>query len=295
MIEAPHDPADPVILRMREFFEKITHDRAAGSSIFLNVKGDDNESSEGNSTINRPHAECIQDLLVMIHEARLCHADGKRFSIGIITPYKAQVTLIRGKIKELSKAEVCHELIDVRTAQGMQGDEHDLVIIDLVRSQNVGFIKQPELGAVMTSRAKYGSITVGNTITWAKSGRADPSCKWLVHHETYHLDRAAIQSFHQGTWGSQCSTCYRTHSKNQRDCGALICINCKGSHHVRNCPLAIATPIQLTVDPSTRPDFKGWPIYVKKENQSWSHQTRGPKTVNERRDRKETMIARKNT
>ncbi|KAI0858819.1 AAA domain-containing protein [Xylaria cubensis] len=135
----------------------------------------------------------------MIHEARLCHADRKRFLIGIITPYKAQATLIRGRIKELSNAEVFHELIDIRTAKGMQGNEYDLVIIDLVRSQNVGFIKQPDLGAVMTSRAKYGSITVGNTITWAKPGRVDPGCKWLVHYETYHLDRTAVQSFHKGT------------------------------------------------------------------------------------------------
>ncbi|KAI0551763.1 AAA domain-containing protein [Xylaria curta] len=266
MEEAPHEYDDPVILRMRDFLRKITHDIAGGSSVLLNVKGDWNERAEGHSIINRHNAECIQDLVVMAHEARLCDADGKRFSIGIVTPYKAQATLISSKIKELSKAEVCHELIDVRTAQGMQGNEHDLVIIDLVRSENLGFIKQPDLGAVMTSRAKYGSIAVGNTVVWAKSGRRGPSSKWLTNFETYHLDRAAIKSFHEHTWGRQCSTCHRTHSKDQPDCGALVCINCKGSHHVRNCTRAIATPIQLTVDPSNRPEFKGWHSYVKKEN-----------------------------
>ncbi|KAI0186333.1 hypothetical protein EV127DRAFT_411281 [Xylaria flabelliformis] len=49
--------ADPAILRTR----------AGGSSTFLNVKGDENESSEGHSTINRHIAECIQYLLAHIN------------------------------------------------------------------------------------------------------------------------------------------------------------------------------------------------------------------------------------
>ncbi|KAI1753105.1 AAA domain-containing protein [Xylaria castorea] len=264
MIEASRNHDDPVVFRTRDFMQKITHVGAGGSSIFFNVKGDDNESSDGNSTINRHNAAFVRDVVAMIFAAGLCHQDGTRFSIGIVTPYRAQVKILEDKISELSSAEINRELVDVRTVAGMQGNERDLMIIDLVRTRQTGFIKQRNQGTVMSTRGKYGNIWVGNTTAWSKGGRTDKSAKWLINCEKYHLDRGALFSFPKDTWAhNECERCHFTHKKNQKGCEKMQCPNCRGPHHVRECAKPVANPVALSVDPNNLPEFTGWPTYLR--------------------------------
>ena len=70
----------------------------------------------------------------------------------------------------------------VRTAtiDNFQGEEADVVIISLVRSNcngQVGFLKEPERVNVLLSRARHGMIVVGNTNTFRESRKAAPV--WL--------------------------------------------------------------------------------------------------------------------
>ncbi|KAI8950907.1 hypothetical protein F4801DRAFT_579023 [Xylaria longipes] len=109
---------------------------------------------------------------------------------------------------------------DARQRDGSPEQElHQTATPALQRQQhvNIWYSRLDKIRDVMTSRAKYGTIIVGNTIAWAKSGRADPSCKWLTHIENYYLDRAAIQSFLKDNWGSECADCHYTHQKNQHN------------------------------------------------------------------------------
>ncbi|KAH8159479.1 hypothetical protein CIB48_g8768 [Xylaria polymorpha] len=129
-------------------------------------------------------------MVVIIFAAGLCHANGKRFTIGIITPYNAQCKILTDTIGELSTAEVVHDLIDVRTVSGMQGHEPDIVIADHVRTASTGFVKQRTQGSVMTSRDKYANIYVGNTMARSKTSRQGKSCQWLLDLEKYHFNRS---------------------------------------------------------------------------------------------------------
>ncbi len=89
-------------------------------------------------------------------------------SIGIISPYAAQVKLIREK-KEAE--EVFRELdIEVNTVDGFQGQEKDFIIISLVRSNDkgeIGFVADERRLNVAMTRARKKLIIIGDMTTLA--------------------------------------------------------------------------------------------------------------------------------
>ena len=81
--------------------------------------------------------------------------------IGIISPYTDQVRLIKEKID-----------IEVKTADGFQGNEKDIIIISMVRSndkKNIGFLEDMRRLNVSLTRAKKKLIVIGNRETLENS------------------------------------------------------------------------------------------------------------------------------
>lgn len=77
--------------------------------------------------------------------------------IAVITPYQAQVNLLRKKLPSN---------IEVMTTDSSQGSEKDIVIISCVRgNDSIGFLKNKARLNVMLTRAKYGLYVFGN-LTW---------------------------------------------------------------------------------------------------------------------------------
>lgn len=73
-----------------------------------------------------------------------------------------------------------------------QGEESDIVIVSLTRSNSkgdIGFMFSPERVNVMLSRARNGLIIIGNAATFLKSRNADQAWTPLVHclREKGHL------------------------------------------------------------------------------------------------------------
>jgi predicted DNA helicase len=80
--------------------------------------------------------------------------------IALISPYKAQVDLV----KKLLKGEE----IEVNTIDGFQGREKEVVILSLVRSNlkgNTGFLKDIRRLNVSVTRAKRRLIIIGDSVT----------------------------------------------------------------------------------------------------------------------------------
>lgn len=78
--------------------------------------------------------------------------------IGVISPYAKQTQLISEKTK-----------VDVNSVDGFQGDEKDIIIISLVRSNdegNIGFLKDLRRLNVSLTRAKKKLIIIGNRKTF---------------------------------------------------------------------------------------------------------------------------------
>lgn len=87
-------------------------------------------------------------------------------SIGIISPYKEQVRLIRQEIEE---DEVLKTIdIEVNSIDGFQGQEKDVIYISLVRSNDsgeIGFLKDYRRLNVAMTRAKYKLVVIGDMAT----------------------------------------------------------------------------------------------------------------------------------
>ncbi|KAG2139120.1 P-loop containing nucleoside triphosphate hydrolase protein [Suillus bovinus] len=116
---------------------------------FLDVKKGQQQKS-GKSWINQ------QELYVVIKLARIYNNQGKQYRI--LTPYDGQRSAIEGQLKsaELPWEDKCFNV------DSFQGNEEDHIIISLVRTQGVGFLKNSRRTNVMLTRCKKSMIICTN-------------------------------------------------------------------------------------------------------------------------------------
>jgi senataxin len=82
----------------------------------------------------------------------------KKVSIGIISPYKAQVYEIQEKVKQYMVVSNPNFSVNVRSVDGFQGGEEDIIIISTVRSNlsgKVDFLSNRQRANVAITRARY--------------------------------------------------------------------------------------------------------------------------------------------
>lgn len=124
--------------------------------IFIDTsKHENNKESSldySHSYINKLESEIALDII------KICLDNGiKPKDIGVISPYKNQVRLINKKT-----------IVDVKSVDGFQGGEKDIIIISLVRSNDngdIGFLKDLRRLNVSLTRAKKKLIVIGNRET----------------------------------------------------------------------------------------------------------------------------------
>ncbi|XP_033122014.1 probable helicase MAGATAMA 3 [Anneissia japonica] len=118
------------------------------------------EKSAGESKLNREEANEIKILVEQLLKAK----DVNETEIGIISPYTAQVRLLKELLQKPK--------IDVHTVDGFQGQEREVIIFSAVRSNDdklVGFLDNERRFNVLLTRARRGMIVVGNSTTLRSS------------------------------------------------------------------------------------------------------------------------------
>ena len=120
------------------------------------------EKTSSASRLNRVSAQLVASLA-----CRLLHEDSDAI-VGIIAPYRAQVTLIRRLLSEQGLAKDQARRIRLGTVHAFQGSEADVVIWDLVetRDHKIGRLYHKDAGDrlsnVAISRAQGKLIFVGD-------------------------------------------------------------------------------------------------------------------------------------
>ncbi len=92
----------------------------------------------------------------------------KNISMGIITPYRAQVDYLHKLAEASSILEPLHRLIAINTVDAFQGQERDVIAISFVRSNDkseVGFLGDIRRTNVAMTRAKKKLIMIGDSAT----------------------------------------------------------------------------------------------------------------------------------
>ncbi len=92
----------------------------------------------------------------------------ERLDVGIISPYRAQVQLLRRLLKQNEFFKPFRRLISVNTVDGFQGQERDIIVISLVRSNDegqIGFLRDLRRMNVAITRARMKLIIIGDRST----------------------------------------------------------------------------------------------------------------------------------
>ena len=95
----------------------------------------------------------------------------ERIDFGIISPYKAQVQYLRGKIKGSEALHPYRHLFTVNTVDGFQGQERDVIFISLVRANEdgqIGFLRDLRRMNVAITRARMKLVILGDASTLGK-------------------------------------------------------------------------------------------------------------------------------
>lgn len=151
--DAPEDPAS-----------------AANQNSDLNFK--EQFVGESFGRINKAEAELtlltLAEYFTKISKRRVLE---ERIDVGIISPYRAQVQYLKKLIKKYEFFKPYRRLISVNTVDGFQGQERDVILISLVRSNDegqIGFLKDLRRMNVAMTRARMKLIILGNKDTMTK-------------------------------------------------------------------------------------------------------------------------------
>jgi superfamily I DNA and/or RNA helicase len=100
------------------------------------------------------------------------HLLREQTDFGIISPYKAQVRLLRKYLRNNKMLKPLRHQISVNTVDGFQGQERDVILISMVRdneSGNIGFLNDLRRMNVAITRARMKLIIFGNAETLSKT------------------------------------------------------------------------------------------------------------------------------
>ena len=94
-----------------------------------------------------------------------------RIDVGIISPYRAQVQYLKRLINKRAFFKPFRHLITVNTVDGFQGQERDVILISLVRSNDsgqIGFLRDLRRMNVAITRARMKLFILGDAPTMSR-------------------------------------------------------------------------------------------------------------------------------
>ena len=119
--------------------------------------------------INKTEAELtmqtLRDYFTKVGKTRLLE---EQIDVGIISPYRAQVQHLRHLLKRDPFFKPFRHLLSVNTVDGFQGQERDIILISLVRSNDegqIGFLRDLRRMNVAITRARMKLIILGDPLT----------------------------------------------------------------------------------------------------------------------------------
>ncbi|CAM0944776.1 unnamed protein product [Alopecurus aequalis] len=141
-----------------------------GSYSFINIDGGKESSGKNDkSLINTIEVAAVTRIVQRLFKESV--ETRRKLSVGVVSPYKGQVRAIQEK---LDKRYEMHSgfSVKVRSVDGFQGAEEDIIIFSTVRSNNagkVGFLNNENRTNVALTRAKHCLWIVGNATTLVSS------------------------------------------------------------------------------------------------------------------------------
>ncbi|XP_042981748.1 uncharacterized protein LOC122311306 isoform X1 [Carya illinoinensis] len=141
-----------------------------GTYSFINiVDGREEQGDVGYGWRNLVEVAVVMKILLNLYKAWV-HSRQK-LSIGVISPYAAQVVAIQDKLGR-KYVNIDGFTVKVKSVDGFQGGEEDIIIISTVRSNkyaSIGFLSNPQRTNVALTRARHCLWILGNEGTLGNS------------------------------------------------------------------------------------------------------------------------------
>ncbi|CAJ2652910.1 unnamed protein product [Trifolium pratense] len=161
--------SDAQIVTEISYSKRFLEGTMYGSYSFINISKGKEQSNHDHSLKNVIEAAAISEIIGRLNKEFV--RTKKKVSIGIISPYKAQVYEIQEKVKQYMVSNPNFS-VNVCSVDGFQGGEEDIIIISTVRSNlsgKVGFLSNRQRANVAITRARYCLWIVGNATTLTNS------------------------------------------------------------------------------------------------------------------------------
>ncbi|MEZ5229946.1 MAG: C-terminal helicase domain-containing protein, partial [Acidimicrobiales bacterium] len=129
--------------------------------VWIDVRGEFDRDRRGRSALNRPEATEVLEVLGELWD----QLDSSRVSIGVVSPFRAHVDLMKQLIADRRRDLL--DVVTVDTAHGFQGDERDVMVFSTVLTPTMpaGLVRhagQSNLVNVSVTRARAKLVIVGD-------------------------------------------------------------------------------------------------------------------------------------
>ncbi|KAI3871027.1 hypothetical protein MKX03_010873 [Papaver bracteatum] len=170
--------SDASSVQERSYTKDLLQGNMYGSYSFVDISYGGEEFDNKHSRKNMTEVAVINEIIKNLFKASV--ANGQKVSVGIISPYNAQVIAVSEKLGDKYGTH-CDFSVSVRSVDGFQGGEEDVIIMSTVRlngNGSIGFLSDEHRTNVALTRARYCLWILGNGETLMNS---DSVWRKIVH------------------------------------------------------------------------------------------------------------------
>lgn len=156
-------------VKERNYQKRFLQGNMYGPYSFINLAHGEEQFNDDCSTRNLVEVAVVSELVASLFKGFTKARKG--MSVGIISPYKAQVYAIQEKIGKTYSA-YSDFAVNIRSVDGFQGGEEDVIIFSTVRCNangKIGFLSNRQRVNVALTRARYCLWILGNGATLVNS------------------------------------------------------------------------------------------------------------------------------
>ncbi|XP_049932435.1 uncharacterized protein LOC116246655 isoform X2 [Nymphaea colorata] len=153
------------------YTKNLLRGRMYGTYAFINVADGTEVLGDGRSWENPMEASVVLHIVDKLFKAFLASGSNLSLSVGIISPYAAQVGSINSKLLRRYKSQ-SKFIVRAKSIDGFEGCEEDVIIISTVRGNSrgsIGFLADHNRTNVALTRARFCLWIIGNGPTLMKS------------------------------------------------------------------------------------------------------------------------------
>ncbi|CAN6933540.1 unnamed protein product [Brassica oleracea] len=163
---------DAPTVKQRNYTKQYLPGKMYGPYSFINIAHGEEQYGQGRSLRNNVEVAVVSDIIA--NRLQVSERTKTRISVGVISPYKSQVMAIQEKIQETCSGGDAGGLfsLKIRSVDGFQGGEEDIIIVSTVRSNGigrVGFLADRRRTNVLLTRARFCLWILGNEATMMNS------------------------------------------------------------------------------------------------------------------------------